>query len=206
MPRANTKELPSQERLRELFDYDADTGNLIWKVRPVSAFKNQHDCNAWNTNFAGKVAGCITKSTGYRVIRIDDLLYFAHRLIYALHHGVCPSDLQIDHIDGNKPNNRVENLRLATSAENSQNVGKRCNNTSGFTGICWHKHHQKFRASIKINSRDKHLGYFTTAEEAAEAYSTAAIALHGDFVHKSVKNIPPPVNTSRAQLTLWEAA
>jgi hypothetical protein len=179
-------EVPSQSRLRELFDYDAAAGALIWRPRPLSDFKNHQACNACNTRFAGKVAGSINKVKGYRNIRIGCAQYRAHRLVYAWHHGACSADLQIDHINGNRLDNRIENLRLATHAQNNQNVSKRRNNTSDFKGVSLHQQSRKFRAQICINGRKKHLGIFATAQEAGHAYAQAAAQLHGDFTHQSV--------------------
>ncbi len=185
-----SKELPSQAELHRLFEY-ADTGELIWRPRPVSDFKNQRACNTWNAQLTGKVAGYINKSTGYRYICVDAVRFLAHRLIYAWHHGACPADLQIDHRDGDRSNNRVGNLRLATHAENSQNSVKRSDNTSGHRGVCWDKQTQKFQAQIKTNNRNKHLGYFQSAEEAAAAYAQAARIHHGAFMHASIKEAQP---------------
>jgi hypothetical protein len=181
-------EVPSQSRLRELFDY-AD-GQLIWRERPLSDFKSQRACNIWNTRFSGEVAGSINPD-GYRIIQIGRVSYRAHRLVYAWHHGSCPSDLQIDHTSGVRSDNRIENLRLATHAENCQNAAKRCDNTSKFVGVCWHKRAKKFNAGIRINGKTKHLGYFTNAEEAAVAYANAAKQLHGTFMHASIKEAQP---------------
>ena len=181
-----TKALPSQERLRELFDYESNTGNLIWKVRPESHFKNQRGCNIFNAMYANKVAGSINKATGYRYISIDNVNYLAHRLTYAYVHGACPFDKQIDHRDGDRLNNRIENLRVCSSSENRHNRGKHCTNTTGFKGVSWQKRCQKFTAAIFINGKRKHLGYFTTAEQAAATYKSAAIVLHGEFAHPSV--------------------
>jgi hypothetical protein len=205
-----TKALPSQERLRELFDYDADTGNLIWKVRPVSHFRNQRGCKFFNAMFAGKVAGCINKGDGYRTINVNRVLYFAHRLVYAYFHGACPVDLQIDHIDCVRLNNRIQNLRLATHAENGRNSALRRTSNSGYRGVHWSKQNKKFVAKISTNGRKKHLGSFPTAEQAAAAYTTAAIALHGEFVHPSVLAHPqapiaPPTHAQTRQLSLLEA-
>lgn len=97
---------------------------------------------------------------------------YIHRMIMSE-----PPGMVIDHIDGNKLDNRKENLRICTQQQNGWNRGKPSNNTSGFKGVCWHKQTQKWQAIIN----HKHIGYFKTAEKAYEAYVKAAQELHGDF-------------------------
>lgn len=89
--------------------------------------------------------------------------------------------LEVDHINGDKLDNRRDNLRICTRSENQCNVGKRTHNTSGFKGVNWYPKYQKFRAYIGVNSKWKHLGYYTTAEEASAVYQSAAKLLHGTF-------------------------
>lgn len=93
----------------------------------------------------------------------------------------APDGLDVDHIDRDGLNNRRSNLRLATRAQNLQNQGLRENNTSGFKGVNWHKLRQKWRAYIQANGKRRHLGLYSTPEDAARAYNLAAIALHGDY-------------------------
>jgi len=99
-------------------------------------------------------------------------------------HGFDPPQ-QIDHINGIRDDNRIANLRLATVAENSQNVGKQSNNKSGFKGVHWHARGKKFRAQIMANGKSKSLGLFHTAAEAAAAYDIAAAELHGEFARRN---------------------
>jgi len=89
---------------------------------------------------------------------------------------------EIDHINGDKLDNRRENLRSATRSQNKMNSGKPKNNTSGYKGVCWYKRGNKWRAQIGINGKLKHLGYFEDKEEAAKAYKKAAEKYHGEFV------------------------
>jgi len=92
-----------------------------------------------------------------------------------------PDDLQVDHINVNKLDNRRSNLRVCTNQQNKCNSNKYSNNTSGFKGVWFDKPKQKFRARITFNGKKKHLGYFDTAEEAHEAYQQASAKYHGDF-------------------------
>ena len=136
----------TQEYLKELFNYDGQ--DLIWKVK-----------KATNT-IVGSVAGNINKVSGYRCIRIDGKDYQAHRLIWLYHFGSFPSN-QIDHKDHNRLNNSINNLRDVTHKENGKNRSKQKNNTSGITGVCWHKRLEKWIASGVFDGKRIHLGCFT---------------------------------------------
>ena len=91
----------------------------------------------------------------------------------------------IDHIDENKANNNIKNLRWATTQDNSCNRGKTKNNKSGFKGVSFHKPSKTYRAQIKINDKYKNLGHFKSAEEASKVYDAKAKELHGEFFYKN---------------------
>jgi HNH endonuclease/AP2 domain len=168
--------VPTQQRLRELFDYDAETGALTWRHRPDMR-------SQWNVRYAGKVAGSIN-ADGYLVIKIDSRSYFAHRLVWVYLCGDVPDE--IDLINGVKADTRIANLRLATSAQNAQNRRMSCSNTSGFKGVSWNKQTAKWRAQLGIGpGRNKHLGRFDTAEEASLVYQAAAREHFGEFARTS---------------------
>lgn len=120
-------------------------------------------------------------SSGYAVTNIQ--LLNGKRKLLQMHRLLLnpPEDLQIDHIDGNRLNNCRENLRICSHAENQRNRSRNSTNTSGFKGVSWDKQRERFRASIKFNDKQKHLGYFDDPQEAAAAYDAAAIELHKDF-------------------------
>jgi hypothetical protein len=182
------KTLPTQKRLRELFTFEESTGNLIWKTRAVSDFKNEQASRRWNTRYAGKGAGSLdkAKSSGYMRICIDSRSCQAHRLVWVLHHGAIPAGLQIDHLNNDRSDNRLKNLRLATNLQNQFNSARHANNKSGFKGVGWNTHARKWQAQININGTRKYLGKFSTREAAAACYAAAAIAHHGKFIHSSV--------------------
>lgn len=153
-------------RLREVLSYDADLGFFTWRVKSSRRVK------------IGDIAGC-HGSSGYYQIRIDRRTYLAHRLAWLYVHGCWPSS-QIDHINGNKADNRLVNLREATIGENMQNFrsARSDNKSCGLLGASFHKPTGRWRAQIQVNGRVLHLGRFDTAEEAHVAYLAAKRELH----------------------------
>jgi hypothetical protein len=160
------------EHVRSILYYNPDTGEIRWKWRD-DVRKNE------NTRIAGKVAGSVN-SKGSLQIRINGHRYLAHRLAWVITHGAWPPN-DIDHIDGDRANNRIDNLRLATRQENLRNVGLRANTTTGVTGVCWDKSRMKFEAYIRTDGKQIHLGRFPTIEEATAARHAAEITHFGDF-------------------------
>ena len=160
----DTTDKLTQDLLHELFEYR--DGVLYWKVAKTNSIK------------VGDVAGGL-KGRGYISVKINNKFYLNHRVIFLMHHGYLPQFL--DHIDGNKINNRIENLRPATIAENCRNsrIGK--NNTSGVKGVNWDNHVKKWRARITVDRKTVMEKYFKTIEEAAEAVKKAREELHGEF-------------------------
>jgi hypothetical protein len=144
----------TQARVKELFDYRAD-GELIRKV------------NKSGGATAGDVAGSINK-VGYKVTRVDWALYLNHRLVWLWHFGYFPEH-DLDHIDRNRLNNRVENLREVNQTCNMRNAKLFNNNSSGITGVYWYKPGNKWSAKISVAYKNVHLGYFQTKLEAAQA-------------------------------------
>ena len=155
-------------RLKESLHYDPDTG-IFTNLKSRGAAKK------------GSVAGC-KDSKGHSQIMLDNKRYQAHRLAWLYVHGNFP-EKDIDHINEIKTDNRICNLRLDSNRENEQNVSSvRLNNTSGLTGVTWHKKHKEWRAQIKIKGKKKYLGQYNTPEEAHAAYLCAKTELHPFWV------------------------
>jgi hypothetical protein len=155
----------SIDRLRELLDYDPDTGNFSWRVGRRGG------------SYAGHIAGAVNRD-GYIEIRIDRRLYKAHRLAWFYVNERWPIE-HIDHVNGKTGDNRISNLREATNAQNLQNRhGAQANSRSGLIGVTWHKQNERWRAEIVVNGTKKHLGYFETPEQAHAAYLKAKAELH----------------------------
>ena len=154
------------ELANEYWDYNPETGDLIWKVRDRKHFVSDRSWKSINTRDAGKVAGCINKETKYRVIRVNNNLYQAHRLAWLLHYGVWPEH-EIDHINNVRDDNRIENLREATHSQNMRNTSSHKDSSSKYLGVSWHKRDKKWQVRINVDGKKHHLGYFTVEEDAA---------------------------------------
>lgn len=158
----------SQKRLIELFNYNEETGVLTRKVNVGNCKKDSVVGNK--------------HSLGYLRVRIDKQLYFLHRVVWIYVHGDGSLfDKEIDHIDRNKTNNRIKNLRLVTRTTNNRNIGLRKNNTSGFNGIEFHKRRRKWLARIKVNNVSKDIGFFDNIEDAVKAREKAEKELWSDI-------------------------
>ena len=169
MRRRDIKALPSREVLLNLFVYEPDTGLLRWRRRPHVAAKRSP---------AGSIAGCIGTAGYWRVI-VDGHYYYSHRLIWVMQTGSEPVD-QIDHIDGDKTNNRWVNLRAADNGKNRWNTKLAKNNRSGVKGV-HHEHGRAWLAHIGVGRRQIRIGRFKTFEEAVTARRNAEKLLHGEF-------------------------
>jgi hypothetical protein len=154
------------EEIQQKFRYEPHTGHIYWIESGKGKVKK-------------KPAG--TKiSTGYVGILINGKRYLAHRIAWALYHGAWPDD-QIDHINGDKKDNRIANLREATNSQNGKNYGFNRANTSGVKGVSWCKYTNKWRAAIKVNKTRKCLGRYETKEQAAIARHIAEEKYLGEW-------------------------
>lgn len=151
-------------RAHELLEYK--DGQLFWKFSRRGASK-------------GKRVGCLNKNQLYRQVFLDRKKYMEHRIIFLMHHGYLPE--MIDHKNGIRYDNSIENLRAATSQQNQCNKSTSKNNKVKLKGVIFIRLRNKFRADIKINGKGTTIGHFDTAEEAHEAYKKAALELHGEF-------------------------
>lgn len=173
-----TKPLPSPEVLRQLLRYEPETGRLFWKERPVSMFPGtitrtpEHSCKQWNSRYAGSLALYSINSDGYRAGAIFGIKVRAHRVVWAVTHGEWPGG-DIDHINGDRSDNRITNLRDVPRMMNSQNCRMSSNNTSGVNGVHFSTSKQRWVAQVGVGMGRKHLGTFLTMGEAVLARQTA---------------------------------
>jgi len=147
------------EQARQWFLYQPATGVLYW--RPT-----------------GRIAGT-TDADGYRAVQFERVIYRAHRLIWLLVHGRWPEG-EIDHIDGDVSNNRIENLRDVTRAHNAHNQRRAAghNASSHHIGVSWQPSRKRWLASITVDGKTRYIGRFKTEEEAAAAYWEAKAEYH----------------------------
>jgi len=158
------------ELLSSLFKIDPITGDLFWRERDLSTFNGktltlrQRTWRNWNKRYADKPVGCVDKTNRYIKFRFEKKSYFAHRIIYRMVYGEWPE--QVDHINGIRTDNRKENLRNVSDAENRRNMKRASNNTSGATGIFWHSQAKKWAVQIWKEKVCYNLGLFSSFEEA----------------------------------------
>lgn len=153
-----------------MFDYDPGAGAITNRVSRTSRRAGER---------AETPVHC-----GYRWVTLGGARYYAHRVAWTLAYGVEPSGF-IDHINGDRADNRLCNLRCATHSENLRNRGIPCHNTSGIKGVSWEESSKTWRASIGVNRKRIYLGRFAKKGDAAKAVADARSRLHGDFARTS---------------------
>jgi hypothetical protein len=178
--------------MRKAIAYDSQTGLFTWLPRGVDMFKStptgiaQRVCANWNARNSGRVAG--TKdSHGYVQIKLRGRLYLAHRLAWRLVHGECSEE--IDHIDGDRSNNRIGNLRVATRAQNCANRRVRSDSISKIKGV-QRRPNGLWQSRLCVNGTKHYLGVFGSRGEAIDAYERAARTHFKEFA-KARETIDP---------------
>lgn len=177
MPKA-IRTLPPAIYLRQCFDYDPISGALRWRERPREHFVSIRGYRGWNAKYPGRHVGW-RESFGNLQTCLDGIKFKVSRIIWKLHHGTDP--LIIDHIDRDPQNNRIENLRSVTEAQNAWNKVRPTDLLPGVTLVKNIKHHgRRYMAQIGGPSGHRYLGVFYTAEEAHAAYVKAANEMFGE--------------------------
>ena len=155
-----TAKILPQAKVRELFNYDSETGVLTWRIAPR--------CNPC---LLGREAGGLNKKLGYRYVKIQDSLYRVHRVIFLWMTGAAPPE--VDHENHIRDDNRWENLKASTHHANARNASKSSNNTSGFNGVYWYRTRGLWLASIGVCRKSICLGYFKHKKDAIAARQAA---------------------------------
>jgi HNH endonuclease len=153
----------SQEFLQKVFHYE---DGCLYRKKQIG-----------EQILIGKRAGRINHA--YRAVSVKGKEYMEHRIIFMFHHGYFPEE--VDHIDGNKTNNKIENLRPATHAENLRNQKLKSSNTSGFKNVGWAKREERWRVRLTVSGKDKHIGYFKDRELADLVALEACNLYHKNF-------------------------
>lgn len=169
-------------RLREVLDYDPDTGSFTWRES--------------KGHMRGGLPAGHHHNNGYVHIGIDGEDYSAHRLAWLYIFGAWPTAEHMDHINRVRHDNRICNLREASRSENGQNVSLSSSNSSGYRGVSRCNKYNCWRAQIKLNGKPKHLGYFETPQLASAAYCAAAALLH---THNPATTPQPPDHAREEQ-------
>ena len=169
----------TQKKLKEILDYDVETGNFLHKRAGSNRIKK------------GSIAGCISYLNNdyakkYNQISIDNKIYRAHNLAWLYVHGVFPSG-EIDHINGNGLDNRITNLRDVTKQENQRNKRLSSSNKSGISGVCWSKKQEQWQSHISNEGKQKHLGFFDDFFEAICARKSAEYRLRYYINHGAIR-------------------
>ena len=175
-----TKQLPSPEILRKALRYDQATGELYWRKRAPNLFTSgkysaERKCNMWNNkNGNMRAFTAIKVGSGYLYGRIFGKAYYAHRIIWAIFYGVPPSG-DIDHINGDKTDNKISNLRDVSRSTNCRNAKRSKSNTSGTTGVYFGSREKAWVAQIYADGHNIRLGVFDNIESAISARAKAEI-------------------------------
>tara|TARA_R110002126_G_scaffold66552_5_gene169168 strand:- start:74 stop:571 length:498 start_codon:yes stop_codon:yes gene_type:complete len=159
----------TQEEAHRLFEYK--DGELFWKVKPAQCKK-----------IGDIVGGSNGIKQPYLRGRYKDNRFMVHQVVFLMHHGFIPEC--VDHIDGNVQNNRIENLRQATKAQNAYNQKLHTNNKSGHRCVSWHKSHQIWVVRLCINKKNVLTKYFKDFELACLVADEARDIYHGNYAYK----------------------
>lgn len=161
------------EEVSKVLRADFETGKLYWLKRDPDLFKSKN-VNSWNTRFAGKEALATINSKGYMSGRIHGRPIVAHRVIMLLANGHWPSNA-IDHINGIRADNRLQNLRNATHVENGRNQKMPSHNKTGVVGVSWDKKEKKWHAQISVERKRVYLGHHAHFEDAIKRRKEAEL-------------------------------
>lgn len=171
--------------LHTFFLHRKESGLLFWRERSECLFTDAYGnakraCKCWNRRYANERAFTSINSSGYHAGTLLNRRYLAHRVVWAMEYGSWP-DSFIDHINRDKTDNRIENLRLASNSENMMNTDAYSSNKSGYKGVSFKPSKGKWVAQIGFRNTKKHIGYFDTPQEASKAYQEVSKQMHGSY-------------------------
>lgn len=195
--------LPSVDDLRLLLRYEPETGRLFWRERPEYFFARPHQAASWNRRYAGReaITATLKGRAGERSYRVGTMMgrtVAAHHVAFVMTYGRLPSG-QIDHINGDKTDNRSANLRDVTHQQNQWNIPakkprKGSKKPSAYIGVSWSTRSGRWQAYINLkNGTAKRIGSFESEIDAARAYDAIAAVERGEFARLNF-----PVPTAKA--------
>jgi hypothetical protein len=156
------------EYLRECFTYN-QSGTLTWNKRPLSHFLSEREWKLVNTRCAGKIAGSErlrNDGVGYLYVKVNGKNEAVHRIVLFMHGVEIPKGMQVDHINQDKQDNRIENLRVTTPTQNCMNQRMPTHNTSGHMNVLWRSDRQKWMVKFVINGKVKKFGHYSNKRDA----------------------------------------
>lgn len=175
-------QMPNLERVKEALIHNAD-GTFTWKERPLHHFPDLRAMRIWNTKYKGKIAKGSKKHNGYIYLTFDNKGVASHRLAWYFHNSECDPKMEIDHLNGIRDDNRIENLRIASGNNNQHNKPLQKNNTSGFKNVVWNKQCNKWQVIVMLNKKHHHGGLFNNKEDANIAAIKFREELHSGFAN-----------------------
>lgn len=186
------RQLPDPALLRKLLRYEPATGKLFWLERTADMFPEGNRLSPagrarqWNARHAGKPANGVARPDGYLRNSVGGVVIYAHWAVWCWHYGEWPSD-QIDHINGDRSDNRIENLRVVTRSGNLKNAKMPSTNTSGVVGVYFMRECGKWRARLTSQGKKIHLGVFENFADACRARqaANARYGFHGNHGRKA---------------------
>jgi len=158
----------TQDQVKKLFCYDSNTGILTNRIHRSTRSRAGHSIGN-------------SDSGGYLTTKIDSVQYKVHRVIFIYVYGYLPR--YVDHIDGDRLNNKTNNLRQATFSQNQQNTKIMKNNTTGCKGVSWCKKRRMYASRLYFKGKNKHLGYFYDLDVAAQVLRIKRVELHGEYAN-----------------------
>jgi len=172
----------SPYKFSSVFYYDDSQGALYWKIRPEESFASIRAARTWNSRFGNKPSGS-KRSDGYFGVKFEGREYLTHRIIWVLNKGSIPAGLEVDHIDRDRSNSKIQNLRLVTRSGNQKNAPMRKDNKSGVRGLHWHSAASKWCIQIYSEKKCVTREYYSDFDEAKNRIAERRKALNFTETH-----------------------
>lgn len=189
-----------EQAIRDRLDYAPETGTLTWREPKREWFATLNAFTSWRTRWGGKESGKIRRD-GYRAVRLtvdgNGMSFLAHRVAWFITYGEWPRG-QIDHMNGDRADNRLCNLRAVSQHENLLNMKCPADSKTGVPGVTWSKHAKRWLVRVNIDKRTKNLGYYLNFEEAVAARRSAE-QKHGYYKNHG-KRAQPAKTVSEAYI------